>query len=474
VLRIKSLAVSYMGPTGSGIAKQAIPASVLHRDNPSAPIVPVPNNSEISVSITPRLGWEGCITTSNWDDAMAGVRTEYDAMGRVWKVTPAGDETGSPTGPSTTAYCDGANPWAQISTDALGKVTRRYFDAAGCVTQIVEVVSTGNITTNYTYDRLGRLITTADNSGNQFQAEYDSLDRKIRSIDPDMGTWTYAYDDAGRMTEQRDARNNKVQFTYTPDELGRVKQKVVKNSSNVTTETVTYTYDASDDPAYTVHKGQLYKVTDGQGWTKTGYDSQGRAIKASRYVAATDHTYTTQTAYDSADRVTQVTYPDTRAVIGYSYDEVGHLVKVESLWGTGADVVFYQASGFNEMHQETNVAYGNGRSTQYEYYDHTRRLKRMTTGGASTIQDIRYTYDMASNILSVTDAAHTGTQSCALSNIVYDDLYRLTSVFSTADNRTITYNYNALRRREGQSLFNSGDGANSHGKRNKWTCGKPP
>jgi RHS repeat-associated protein len=92
----------------------------------------------------------------------------------------------------------------------------------------------------------------------------------------------------------------------------------------------------------------------------------------------------------------------------------------------------------------TTVAYGNGRSTQYEYYDHTRRLKRMTTGGASTIQDIRYTYDMASNILSVTDAAHTGTQSCALSNIVYDDLYRLTSVFSTADNRTITYAYNAL------------------------------
>jgi YD repeat-containing protein len=94
----------------------------------------------------------------------------------------------------------------------------------------------------------------------------------------------------------------------------------------------------------------------------------------------------------------------------------------------------------------TVVAYGNGRSTQYEYYDHTRRLKRMTTGGASTIQDIRYTYDMASNILSVTDAAHPGVQvpSCGLSNIVYDDLYRLTSVFSASENRTISYTYNAL------------------------------
>jgi len=91
----------------------------------------------------------------------------------------------------------------------------------------------------------------------------------------------------------------------------------------------------SDDPAYTVHKGQLYKVTDGQGWTKTGYDSRGRAIKSSRYVSENDETYTTQTAYDPADRVIQVTYPNNKAVVAYSYDQAGHLNKVESLWGTG-------------------------------------------------------------------------------------------------------------------------------------------
>jgi YD repeat-containing protein len=178
----------------------------------------------------PRLRWAGCLAAGSWEDSFAGVQTEYDALGRVWKVTPAGDEDGSPTGPSTTVYGEPNDPWMETSTDAEGKVTTRYFDAAGRLVQLVEVTSGGNIITNYEYDRLGRLVKTTDHAGNEFRAEYDSLDRKVRSIDPDMGTWTYVYDDAGRMTEQVDARGNKVQFVYTPDELGRVKQKVVRNS----------------------------------------------------------------------------------------------------------------------------------------------------------------------------------------------------------------------------------------------------
>jgi RHS repeat-associated protein len=435
------LTVSYAGPS---ISKQSIPAGVLYRDDPNAAVVPDPYNAESGIPIDATLSWEGCLDDSDWDDAQAGVHTEYDAVGRVWKVTPAGGETGSPIGPSTTVYADANDPWVEVSTDAEERVTKRYFDAAGRVIRIVEVIDGGSdVVTEYEYDRLGRLVKTTDDDDNEFTAEYDSLGRKIRSVDPDMGTWTYTYDAAGRMEEQVDARGNKILFTYS-DELGRVTQKTVKDSSNTTVETITYTYDQSDDPEYTVHKGQIYKVTDGQGWTKTGYDSRGRAIKTTCYISETSKSYTTQTAYDVADRVTQVTYPNTKAVIAYGYDAVGHLVKVESLWGTGADEVFYEASGFNEMHQETTVEYGNGRTTQYEYYEHARRLKRMVTLGDPNIQDISYTYDKTSNILSVTDGAYTSTQSCGLSSIRYDDLNRLVSLYSAGEGRTITYEYDAL------------------------------
>ncbi len=56
-------------------------------------------------------------------------------------------------------------------------------------------------------------------------------------------------------------------------------------------------------------------------------------------------------------------------------------------------------------------------TTEYEYYEHTRRLKRMVTLGDPNLQDISYTYDKTSNITSVTDAAHSGASSCGLSNI---------------------------------------------------------
>jgi hypothetical protein len=97
--------------------------------------------------------------------------------------------------------------------------------------------------------------------------------------------------------------------------------------------------------------------------------------------------------------VTQITYPDTKAVIAQSYDSAGHLTKVESLWGTGADVVFYQASAFNEDDQPTAINYGNGVSTQAQFYTAPRRLKRSYASTATgTIQHITYTYDKVSNI----------------------------------------------------------------------------
>ncbi len=68
----------------------------------------------------------------------------------------------------------------------------------------------------------------------------------------------------------------------------------------------------------------------------------------------------------------------------------------------------------------------------------------MVTLGDPYLQDISYTYDKASNIKSVTDAAHSGASSCGLSNIQYDDLYRLVSLSSASEGRTITYEYDAL------------------------------
>ena len=140
---------------------------------------------------------------------------------------------------------------------------------------ITEVTANGNYNTTYKYDLVGNSTNVTDSAGNSTVMAYDSLGRKTAMTDPDMGTWSYVYDNAGRMTQQIDARSNKLAFTYS-DQLGRMTSKQIYNTENSLVGTIAYTYDVSDDPNYTVFKGQLYKVTDLQGYERSSYDIRGR------------------------------------------------------------------------------------------------------------------------------------------------------------------------------------------------------
>jgi hypothetical protein len=71
--------------------------------------------------------------------------------------------------------------------------------------------------------------------------------------------------------------------------------------------TITYSYDVSDDPDYSVFKGQLYKVTDLQGYQRSGYDVRGCLLKTGRFLSVNSMEYVTQTAYDNADRMQTIT-----------------------------------------------------------------------------------------------------------------------------------------------------------------------
>jgi RHS repeat-associated protein len=390
-----------------------------------------------------------------WVSSRPGVLTEYDCLGRAWKTTPSDDDgDDSPLGPSTVEYKDGTNPWAKVVTDPEGKVTKSYFDSAGRVINLIEVIDPGDdIQTTYEYDRLGRLITITDNSNNEFTAEYDSLGRKIRSLDPDMGEWTYAYDDSDRLTEQEDAKGNVVKLYYN-DELGRLSKKEVYDSSPQLVNTITFTYDSSGgDPDYTVYKGLAYKVEDSQGWIKASYDTRGRAVKTTRHIAENNKSYTTYSSYDDAGRVRQINYPNDEAVIVYNYGNGGELREVRSIQGTDGEVVFYQPTTFDEAGKLLGIDYGNGVKTRYEYYTNTKRLMNIHTYKddpvtGTQLQDLTYTFDKVSNITRLVDNLYTGTPSSGLgtaeNKIQYDDLHRLTSLYSVAEDRTITYGYDAL------------------------------
>jgi len=403
---------------------------------------------------------------------LLGSLTEYDDIGRAFRSTPSvngtfnssgqltttnatGGDVGSPVGQAITAFLDGGNPWAIVVTDSMGKSKKRYQDAYGRTVVITDVTTNGNYNTTYTYDLVGNLTNIMDSAGNSTVLTYDSLGRKTLMTDPDMGKWSYSYDDDGRLTQQIDANTNKLVLSYS-DPLGRLVSKQIYNSSGALAGTVTFTYDTSDDPNYTVFPGQLYKVTDLQGYERSSYDVRGRVVKDTRYLNVNSLEYVTQATYDDADRVQQLTYPGNSATIKYAYDTANHLIQVRSLAGTGTQEIFYSAGTFNALDQLTSYTNGNGVTTAYTFFANSLRLQDLTTSFHGTnYQNLGYNYDRVSNVTNISDGVNTGTASAALSGVTYDDLYRLVSLNSTARG-TKTYAYNALGNIVTNSDFGSG------------------
>lgn len=388
-----------------------------------------------------------------------GLIEDYDGVGRTNGATPAVQGTfaggllagttltrgdsGSPMGPITSVFGDGSNPWATVVTDSEGKVTKTYNDDRNRKIKVTQITSGGNYNTLYSYDLFGNLTNVVDNAGNTTTIKYDSLGRKVQMVDPNVGTWSYAYDNDGRITNQVDSRGDKLVFNYN-DPVGRLVSKQIYNSSGQQVGMISYSYDISDDPNYTVYKGQLYKVTDLQGYEKHGYDIRGRVLKNGRFLNVNAVEYVTAATYDDDDRVKTLTYPGNSAVVQYSYGLGGNIAQVQSLSGTGPGEIFYTATSYNALNQVNGYTNGNGVNTTFSYYPNSTRLENETTTFLGTnYQNLTYTYDTNSDVTSINDGVYSGSASASISAVTYDDLYRVTSVNSTARGLK-TYSYDSI------------------------------
>jgi len=237
--------------------------------------------------------------------------------------------------------------------------------------------------------------------------------------DPDMGIWSYEYDNVGNLTKQIDAAGQELEFNY--DVLNRLTQKTIQQA-----QTVTYEYD---DPAKQYSTGRLTKVTYESGQTEFFYDNLGREIQSIKTVDAID--YDVQRTYDSLDRLVTLTYPDIE-VVNYTYNPQG----IETVVGNST---YVSNIDYSQTSQITKIEYGNGAVTEYAYDPNTLRLNNLTTHDAqlATIQDLEYTFDNLGNILGITDSINTGTQT-----FDYDDLSRLTYA-NGASYGAVNYSYDS-------------------------------
>ncbi len=326
------------------------------------------------------------------------VRYEYDLRGRPKKTIS--DFPG--TAKDAESSVNYINPLYGETIDPEGHKKGTLKDVYGNVLEVTEFTSDGVFKTQYEYDIQNNLTKTTDSKGNVVQIWYDSIGRKLKMNDPDMGIWTYEYDILGNLIKQTDAKNQILEFQY--DALNRLTSKF-NNAQTL----ATYIYD---EPAKPNCIGRLSKVTDRSGQTEFFYDKFGREIKSIKTVGTTP--YTVERTYDILDRLMTLKYPDGE-VVNYSYDaNSGLLEKVQGLAN------YVNDTAYNAKGQITTIQYGNSTSTNYSY-GQDLRLSRILTQGTSTLQDLNYIFDKNGNITTLTDNLRSNIRTYA-----YDDLDRLT------------------------------------------------
>ncbi len=304
-----------------------------------------------------------------------------------------------------------------LMRDPLGGVTDYDYDAIGRQIKVTYALGTvDEAFVQYEYDLAGNQTAIIDENGNRTEWQYDALNRLIKVIeaDPDgegiltSPITTYTYDADGNLLTTTDPEDNIITNEY--DVLNRL----VK-TTDFLNQVTTFTYDSL---------GNLLSVVDPLGnETQNIYDERNRLIKTidpegeiSQFSDDLDNNLIS--VIDSVNNQTTFAY-DARNRLIHETDSLGN-------------TTFYEYDAVDNLIAQTDR---NERRIKYQYDEINRLINESWVG---TEQVINYSYDKASNLISLVD------QYSSLS-FSYDQRDRLTSVDNlrtpNAPHLVLTYTY---------------------------------
>ncbi|WP_412539548.1 ricin-type beta-trefoil lectin domain protein [Longispora sp. K20-0274] len=368
-------------------------------------------------------------------NAVSQHRFVFDNLGRV--VTDELWGAGVKHSQTSTAY-DGDR--VTVTPPGGGTAATSFSDAHGRATtlrQFLGSAPTGSFQdTTFGYDRLGRQ-TSSVSAGSTWTTAFDLRGRVTSKSDPDTGTTTLTYDDAGQLLTTTDSRSIKLAYDY--DNLGR-KTGVFINSTGGT-KLASWVFD-------TLAKGQLtsstrHDTTGDYTTAVTGFDDGYRPLGSSVTIPSSAGTlagvYSSSSTYKVNGAPASVTYPAAGGLaaetVNFTYNSAGQQTTVAGLDTYLADVTYFFDGGV----YQTVMGAGDKRvkvTTSRE--DVTGRLttaqvdtERAGTPGTFDEQYTeKYSYDLAGNVLGINDtkAGATVSNQC----FGYDGLRRMTESWTTA------------------------------------------
>lgn len=199
-------------------------------------------------------------------------------------------------------------------------------------------------------------------------------------------------------------------------------------------------------------------TTGGQWWAETGNISQAApntiSVTKDLTVANNDGSFPNTDKFIWVGELRR--YPQGNTTTYAVLSKVTKRVEGKTL----GSYIYVNNVEYNASGQITEIEYGNKTKTIYTYDPNTFRLANLLTVDKlnQPLQNFSYTYDSVGNILTITDAVHTGTQAFA-----YDPLSRL--VWAQGSYGIKSYSYDEIGNilsKEGISFAYSQVGAGPH------------
>ncbi len=287
---------------------------------------------------------------------------------------------------------------------------------------------------------------TPSNRIKTFEFSYDMQNNQISSISSDAGTKQTLKNAADNPIYSRTARGFEISTKY--DKLLRPTEIRLKgNGLDNLVEKLEYgTPSGVSEQNHLVNK--LIKHYDQSGvkeFQRYNIDGNNENLKVNlrdeyKNEVNWDHTealledHESKATFDALGRLIVRTQSD-KSIHTYTYHQSGLLKSVEVTLKGESPREFVKGIQYNAKGQRTEIQYGNGTVTNYEYEKETFRLESLKTTRSSDskiLQKISYAYDPVGNIIKIEDESHKTifTKQNKVEPILkyeYDSLYRLKS-----------------------------------------------
>lgn len=338
----------------------------------------------------------------------------YDSIDRVVQERkPSSDTLGSL---AVTAYQ--FNGLTTSVTNPAGQTQTTIKDAQGKVATVTDASSNS---ISFIYDAEGRVIST-NAGGSITTSTYDRRGNKIGLVDPEMGSWTYAYNVFGELVLQTDSLNRSSTVVY--DKLGRMTKRI--ESDLVSEWSLDKMFDGS---ACGKSIGALCEAKADNGYRRVNtYDSLARIISTSNSLDNSPTLATISVIYSAeSGRIAYRTWP-TGFQAAYAYTSRGYPQHVEG--GGNAGFPETLSMTVDAMDPNGNItAYRQGGQlirTNKVFNQATSMLvgQTVTKDGAGVGNMVKhaYSYDNLDNLLQrADDSAGAGIKE----SFSYDNLNRL-------------------------------------------------